>query len=152
MQPRKQPERRQDNRIARLPRPVPESAPEAAPAPPKGLLKATRDDWRTLWAQPVASLYSEADIPALRRLFLLRDERERTAREIRKDGATADGSKGQPVAHPLLARVAGIDAEVRQLEVLFGLAPAARARLGLAIGEAEKSRLEILHRRLDGLE
>jgi P27 family predicted phage terminase small subunit len=107
---------------------------------------------RSLWALPVASLYNEADLPALRRLFRLRDTEARLARKVRTDDFMGVGSQGQPIAHPLMAQLGSLGLEIRQLESMFGLTPAARARLGLAIGEAEKSRLEILHRRLDGLE
>jgi P27 family predicted phage terminase small subunit len=94
-------------------------------------------------------MLSAADLPALRRLFLLRDERERAHRKLKSERDTVRGSKGQPVAHPLVARVGALDVEIRHLETLFGLTPAARARLGLALGEAEKSRLDALHAALD---
>ena len=147
MQHRKPLERCQDNRIARLPRAVPD-APHAAPAPPKGLLRSIRADWFELWGLPQAAMFTAADLPALRRLFLLRDERERARRKLINGAATVTGSKGQPVAHPLTARLAGLDVEIRHLEVQFGLTPAARARLGLALEEVKKSKLEMLHESL----
>jgi P27 family predicted phage terminase small subunit len=93
-------------------------------------------------------MFTAADLPALRRLFLLRDERERARRKLINGAATVTGSKGQPVAHPLTARLAGLDVEIRHLEVQFGLTPAARARLGLALEEVKKSKLEMLHESL----
>jgi P27 family predicted phage terminase small subunit len=148
MQPRKQPERRQDNRKARLPRNVPASALGAVPAPPKRLLRSIRADWFELWGLPQASMFTAADLPALRRLWLLRDERERARRKLEGTDGTTTGSRGQLVPHPLVARIAGLDVEIRHLETLFGLTPAARARLGLALEEVAKSKLEVLHESL----
>jgi len=117
------------------------------PPAPSGLLKATREDWSGFWASPLASLVIPADLPALRRLFTLYDERLRAYQGYRK-GRLVAGSMGQPVLNPLFAAMKSADAEIRALEDRLGLSPIARLRLGVALGEAARS-LDELNRSLD---
>jgi P27 family predicted phage terminase small subunit len=117
------------------------------PPPPTGLLKATREDWSGFWESPLASLVVPADVPALRRLFALYDERLRAYQGYRRQ-RLAPGSMGQPTLNPLFGAMKGMDAEIRALEDRFGLSPIARLRLGVALGEAAKS-LDELNRSLD---
>ena len=58
---------------------VPSDQAPDAPKPPRGtLLATTKDAWVAFWESEVAGLVSpKSDMPALRRLFLLYDERER---------------------------------------------------------------------------
>ena len=123
--------------------------PSAAlkPSPPAGVLKATRDAWVVFWASPLASLVTEADVPALERLFELRDERARALKGIRRERLVVGGNK-QAALNPLFAAMKGLDSEIRQLEAHFGLTPLSRLRLGATFGEAAKS-LEELNRSLD---
>ena len=69
-----------------------------------------------LWSTPVSNVYDRSDLPALERLFLLRDSVART-------GDTDYKALG----------------EIRQLEDRFGLTPLARMRLGVSVGQAHKT-------------
>jgi P27 family predicted phage terminase small subunit len=132
-------ERRQRrNRPALVSLPMAGSVPSFAPDPPHGLLLASVAAWSALWSSPVASTYLPSDLPALRRLFELLDERER-AFSVARDGRLTEGSKGQPVLNPLLAYVGDLATEIRALEDRFGLTPRARMQLGIAFGEAHRS-------------
>lgn len=128
--------RQRQNRPALISMP---SRPNLAPDAPDGLLAASRTAWDALWQSPVASTYLASDLPALRRLFALIDERERAFRAAVKSGRMTEGHKGQPVLNPALRYVGDLDAEIRQLEDRFGLTPRARMQLGVAFGEAHRS-------------
>lgn len=82
-----------DNGVIKPPELVGDFGPEA------------RAWWETVWASPMASVYLEADVPALTRLATLVDQ-------------AAKGDVG-----------ANVLAEIRQLEDRFGLSPLARRRL-----------------------
>ena len=128
--------RQRQNRPALISMPT---RPSVTPQPPEGLLAASVSAWDALWASPVASTYLASDLPALRRLFALSDERERAFRAAVKSGRMTEGHKGQPVLNPALRYVGDLDAEIRQLEDRFGLTPRARMQLGVAFGEAHRS-------------
>ena len=99
------------------------------------------------WSSPLGSLVIPADLPALRRLFTLYDERARAYQGYRHQ-RLAPGSMGQPGLNPLFSAMKTMDAEIRALEDRFGLSPISRLRLGVALGEAAKS-LDELNRSLD---
>jgi P27 family predicted phage terminase small subunit len=116
---------------------------QAAPAPPAGLLKATREAWSAFWSSPLAPMVVPAtDLPALERLFTLRDERARALRGYRARRLVVTDSG--VALNPLLRVLKQLDAEIRQLEDRFGLSPIARLRLGVALGEAARSLEELL--------
>jgi P27 family predicted phage terminase small subunit len=117
------------------------------PSAPSGLLKATREDWAAFWSSPLGALVVPADVPALRRLFTLYDERARAYRGLRQVGRLLETEKGTAL-NPLAGYLKSCDAEVRLLEDRFGLSPISRLRLGVALGEAAKS-LDELNRSLD---
>jgi P27 family predicted phage terminase small subunit len=117
------------------------------PAPPSGLLKSTREDWAAFWASPLGALVVAADVPALRRLFTLHDERARAYRGLRQAGRLVETDKGTTL-NPLAGFLRSCDAEIRLLEDRFGLSPMARLRLGIALGEAARS-LESLNEELE---
>jgi P27 family predicted phage terminase small subunit len=117
------------------------------PPAPAGLLKRTREDWAAFWASPLGTLVVAADVPALRRLFTLYDERARAYRGLREFGRLIDLEHGGKL-NPLAGYLKSCDAEIRLLEDRFGLSPIARLRLGVALGEAAKS-LDELNRSLD---
>lgn len=85
-------------------------------------------------------------MPAVRRLFTLCDERERSYRAFREN-RFVPGSKGQPVLSPLARHILSLDAEIRALEAVFGIGPVARLRAGIAFAEAARS-LDDLNRSL----
>ena len=109
------------------------------PQPAAEWLPASKGDWLAYWQSPLATaLLPATDEPAVRRLFGLRDERERMMRGIGSD-RVVQGFNGQPRANPLYAQVAAFDNEIRQLEDRLGLNPMARLRLGISLGEAQRS-------------
>lgn len=111
-----------------------------APAPPAGLLKATRAGWESFWASDLTQLVTEADHPALERLFLLRDEWRRCLVVARRDRFVLGGATGQSMAlHPAAKHVLSLEAQISKLEAQFGLTPSARLKLGVVFGEAQRS-------------
>jgi len=88
------------------------------PAPPlPGIsvwLEWTKEYWATIWASPMATRWSEFDVPALARLAKLQQD------------CLVDGDSRRL-------------AEIRQLEDRFGLSPRGRRLLGWEIEGAEIS-------------
>ena len=78
----------------------------------KRYAKTTRDWWATVWASPMATIWLEADVPALVRLATLIEL----------------VNQGEATAMVL--------AEIRQLEDRFGLSPLARRRLQWEVEQA----------------
>jgi hypothetical protein len=58
------------------------------PPIPRGLLTAVAGEWDEFWASDAALLLQKSDYSAVRRLFLLRDERARCYTEVRKTRKT----------------------------------------------------------------
>lgn len=113
------------------------------PPAPAEWLAESKTEWQSFWTSPLATaLLPVTDEPAVRRLFGLRDERERMMRGIRK-ARLVPGARGQPRANPLYAQLASFDSEIRQLEDRIGLTPQARLKLGISLGEAQRSLLQI---------
>jgi hypothetical protein len=116
-----------------------------APALPggSGMLASTRTWWKTAWASPMATVWLDADVPALVRLAQLVDlttrefaiVREGPREIVRSEAARVDGSVevrvvfDSPVTAALLA-------EMRQLEDRLGLSPLSRRRLQWEIDQA----------------
>jgi P27 family predicted phage terminase small subunit len=107
---------------------------------PRGgqLLAETAAAWATFWGSELAGLVTEADLPALVRLFRSYDLRERFARIVTRSPMVA-GSKGQPRVNPAAGELASLDGRISALEDRFGLTPLARFRLGLTFGAAARS-------------
>lgn len=102
----------------------------AVPEPDEGLSPTLVDEWYAFWDTDVAQAVRESDLPALRRLWSIKD----LERRLHASGAKQPivvGSQGQPVANPALKQADALRSEIRQLEDRFGLNPSARARLGL---------------------
>lgn len=133
--------------ITQLPRHP--DGPVDVPEYPTGteLLAATKRDWDSFWTSPLrATVVLESDMPAVVRLFALRDEYERVRREFRKNRIVA-GSQGQAVLNPLGAFMLQVAKEIRALEDRFGLSAVSRLRLQVELNEASKS-LDELNRRM----
>ncbi len=122
-------------RKSRLPRgsalqPVPSAVlvPMERPEPPDGLSDGVMADWLTFWDSPQAAHVTQAHLPALRRLFLLRHQRELFAR-VGLDEPTSEGSTGQLVLSPLIKHIPVLDTAILALEDRFGLSPKASITL-----------------------
>lgn len=133
----KSPERRQRRNaraeISLSPRTVP------PPEPPENLLPEVLDAWHAYWRSDLSGLVvDDTDLPALVRLFRLRDQQARASQSA-VDDPLVEGSQGQLVLNPS-ARLAGsLESPIRQLEDRFGLTPEARLRLGVSLGQAAAS-------------
>lgn len=112
------------------------------PRAPTGLSKQVQSWWRTFWESDVAGVVHPENMPALRRLFNMYDERER-AQAIVKKALVVKGSVGQVRVNPLASHVGDLDGRILKLENELGLTPLARARLGIAVGEAAMTAEEI---------
>lgn len=128
--PPKSPDRR-----VRKDRPRPfENLPEIVeleiPEPPKGMLKATRDEWMELWQRPIASTFGTESLPALRRLFEMRDQRRRLLKVLPSEGYFTTGSRGQTVVSPGVKLIQDLESQIVALEDRFGLTPKAAHILG----------------------
>jgi hypothetical protein len=99
----------------------------------------TMADWETYWRSDVAKLATPESMPSLYRLFDDYDERRTLFIGIRKSGARLVGTRDRPRANELYRVIAGLDAEIRQLEDRFGLSPLAKLQLGVAFGDAARS-------------
>jgi hypothetical protein len=110
------------------------------PKPASGrLLQVTKNAWVEFWSSQISTIVdARSDAPALRRLFLLYDERERALRAYQAERMT-EGSMGQMVVNPFAKEVASLDARIVVLEDRFGLTPHARLKLGVTFGDAARS-------------
>lgn len=114
------------------------TAIEIAPAPPPGLNSANQDDWLELWSSPMRKTISTTDLPALRRLFTLRNLSDQLHQELAHN-PTVPGSQDQPVANPAGKMAIAVDGEIRQLEDRFGFTPKARLHIGVRIGDVAEA-------------
>lgn len=112
------------------------------------MLAVHRDEWERLWSSPLASSFAESDVPALERLFVLRDEALRHQKAGRKR-PTVTGSQGQEVLNPVLRQRDALLAEIRQLEDRFGLSPRSRLQLGITLLDQQRSLADLNRRYLD---
>lgn len=111
---------------------------EAVPAAPE-VGEALVAEWERLWTSELAATYTESDVPALGRLFELRQRISDFEAEALAAGAVTTGSTGQQTMHPLLKEADAYRAQVLALEDRFGLNPQARLKLGIALGQAQQS-------------
>lgn len=122
--------------------------PADVPPPPAHWLRRIRDDWAAFWVSPLAlAVEPVTDLPAVERLFSLRDERERAYRTFRKH-RLVKGSQKQWVLNPIARMVPVWDAEIRQLEDRFGLSARSRLQLGITARTFADS-LEGMNKELD---
>lgn len=109
---------------------LPETVDLEIPAPPNGLLKATKDEWNELWDRPIASTFGSESLPALRRLFEMRDLRRRLLKVLPSEGYFTTGSRGQTVVSPGVKLIQDLESQIVALEDRFGLTPKAAHILG----------------------
>ena len=119
------------------------------PPAPSGLLPEIEEAWGVFWADPLArTIRQAADMMSLKRLFWLYDRHERIARSTRRR-SLVKGSKGQPVANPLLRLLTPLQTQILALEDRFGLSPIARLHLGVTIGDDEDRTLDDINAELE---
>lgn len=117
---------------------VPLPAKRKIPPVPQGLLPSVRRSWRVFWESSIPQVLNEVDQRGIRRLFRLYDQHER-ALEILEKAMLVKGSVGQIRVNPVADLVLKLESAILRLENEFGLTPMARARLGIALGEAHRS-------------
>lgn len=100
------------------------------PPPPKDLEAAGREAWQQFWT---ASWLAPADEIGVRILCQIVDSIEAMEAQIRAEGRTSKGSKGQPVAHPLLAPVHALRMAFLSWVGDYGFSPMSRARLRIEL-------------------
>lgn len=106
--------------------------------PPSGLLPETQADWHEFWTTPEAGGVTTGSLPALRRLFVLRDQAARAWAGY-DDEPMQEGSKGQQVLNPLGRQAIAIEQQIARLEDDFGLTPRARLRLNVTLAESAEA-------------
>src|SRR5437773_1896083 len=98
------------------------------PAVSKDWSATTRAAWRAYWRDDVSVVAREVDMPSLRRLFGMYDQRAR-AQQIVDEALVVRGSTGQVRTNPLADHVLKLETAIVRLENEFGLTPMARSRL-----------------------
>jgi hypothetical protein len=98
-----------------------------------------KEQWRELWSHPIAQAIDRVvHLPHARRLFDLRDEREKLAAITRAE-PIVEGSTGNTRPHPLFARLGQVESLIAQLEKDIGLSPKAGLDLGMQFSAAKKT-------------
>ena len=117
----------------------------AMPRAPRGMGKEAQWLWRTLGPVLVEmGVLTRADLPAFRMLCLHWGLALQAWAKLQSEGTTTEDERGLPRKHPLLQVWRDNSRAWREYAAHFGLTPAARARLGLAWTEKEKSLAELL--------
>ena len=148
--PRRKPASERQNRETRdlgLVRLATAGVPTAPKPAGKPMLKRSLDSWTAFWSSDVAGCVTDADRPALERLWSLYDMRERMLRVFLRT-PFEKGSMDQVIVHPAAKEMASLDKRILPLEHDFGITPAGRLHLGIAFGAAAKS-LEDMNARFD---
>jgi hypothetical protein len=92
-----------------------------------------RAGWDELWLSPLAQLIASTDMPALRRLWSLRERQAQYLDEL--DSSLFDeGSNGQTVANPALAAAMQLEKAIAALEDRFAQTVKARQNTGIRMG------------------
>jgi hypothetical protein len=133
--PRKRSDQRQDNRQARELVVLAGGAGVSVPQARDEWRDEMRTAWDEFWSSDVAQAIEVEHLPALRRLFEMRDLQSRAWERYRAQ-PYVDGSMGQPVTNPAFAEATKLESACVALEDRLGLSPKARANLGIAIGQA----------------
>ena len=138
---------RQDERPSRAPASVTDISGGrrllARNYPPKpSWLKEVKEQWDVYWTTQVSELLAPHHVPALYRLFELRDAQGRALR-IYKREPMVQGSMKQPVVNPAMTTVQSLEKDIRALEDRLGLTPKAQASLGIKIGQAGLTAAEL---------
>lgn len=106
--------------------------------PPAGLSASAGAAWDTYWQSPMARFVIDSDLPALRRLFELYDQRAEFLDEGLRE-PLVEGSQHQPKISPYLREADVIDEKILALEDRFGMSPLSRLKLQVIVGDASRS-------------
>lgn len=106
-----------------------------APIPPEGLNEAQAASWAEIWRLPVARYWAPSDLPALERLFRLRQVHDVLLTSLEEAPLVA-GSQGQLVLNPAGRHARTVHAELLQLEDRFFLNPAYRLKGQISLAAA----------------
>jgi P27 family predicted phage terminase small subunit len=109
---------------------------------PTNLLPATRRMWREVWDSPASNRVGSHHLPAIGRLFRLRDQFERAA-AVMDAAMMVKGSLNQIRVNPAADYMTKLAAAIDRLENELGLTPMSEARLGLVVGQAEMTLEEL---------
>jgi hypothetical protein len=126
---------------------------EEPPLAPPELSEELLDEWVDLWSSELALTWDrKSDLAGLRRLFRMRQMVEGYELSVFSNSTVYDadmkpidmvplvqGSTGQMVVNPLLKECSDLRKQILALEDRFGLSPAARLKLGIALGDAQRS-------------
>lgn len=118
------------NRRKRPARDVVQPVAHTTPPPDAEWLQPTKDAWQVYWQSDLARSALDVDGPAIRRLFALYDQYERSMAVVRR-ALVVKGSMGQVRANPLADHALKLEVAILRLENELGLTPAARSRLGI---------------------
>lgn len=114
---------------------------DAPPPPPESLGSIGQEAWTRYWKS--ATWLAESDVYGLLIVCQILDALEDVRLRIAADGRVAQGSKDQPVAHPLQQVQNSLISLLAGFLESYGLTPAGRRRLGIEV------RAEPAPRRLD---
>ncbi len=104
----------------------------------------TRDAWDAVWSSPVAHAFGPHHRPAFRCLAIWSDRLGRARAAVGR-AFMVKGSMDQVRVNPALQAMVALDSACLRLENELGLTPMSEARLGLTVGQAERT-LEELNR------
>lgn len=122
---------------------VPTEKVVVRPPKPSKLLKSTDEAWERFWESDVAAVVTPSTWPAVSRYFTYLDELQRAVKVLRDGHRLVEGSRGQVRLNPLADYMNRLEEKVGRLETELGLTPMARARLGIAVGQARLTAAEV---------
>jgi len=101
-----------------------------------------RRAWRRYWESPVAQVVTDIDMEVVSRLFEHYRQYDRAVAAL-GTAMFVTVSPNQVKANPALDAVLKLDTAILRLENELGKTPMARARLGIAVGEAVMTAAEL---------
>ena len=117
---------------------------ETAPRAPTGLGPLARKVWRTFWGSAVSQAVDlQADGYMLSRWIRAVDEWEKV-RNIFLSSRLLTVGDGMIVLNPLAAYLYRLEISIVRAESQLGMTPVARLRLGIAIGQARRTALDLM--------
>lgn len=108
----------------------------ALPPNQDAYLDTTVEAWRALWAEPQAKHLNGVQRVMAQRWIWAFEEWQRAHSQV-VTAPLVNGSKGQPVAHPLMAWVTSREVEMEKCERQLGIGLRNKADLGLTTAQAQ---------------